>query len=142
MVQRGGEIRATVADDVKMASIESQIVTHAKIGSKIITDDFSSYSKVSKLFAHETVGHGKGEYVRDGEIHTNTIESFWAIFKRGYKGIYHYMSKRHLQRYVDEYVFRYNRRSESMQPIFSDVVESASVSAHLSYNELTEKAAA
>jgi transposase-like protein len=142
LIQRGGEIRATVSEDVKMTSIESQIVTHAKIGSKIITDDFSAYSKVSRLFAHETVSHGKGEYARESEIHTNTIESFWAIFKRGYKGIYHYMSHQHLQRYVDEYVFRYNRRAESMQPVFSDVVELVSKSEHLSYNELTEKAGA
>ena len=60
-------------------------------------------------FVHDTVTHSAGEYVR-GEISTNGIESFWALFKRGYKGIYHWMSQKHLDRYVQEFAGRHNIR--------------------------------
>lgn len=63
-------------------------------------------------YYHEWVTHTKGEYVR-GEVTTNGIESFWAGLKRGYKGVYHWMSRKHLQRYVDEFVGRFNIRYEN-----------------------------
>lgn len=135
LIERGGEIRATVVKDCSMRTIESQIVQHAAFGSKIKTDDFLSYSRIGKYYPHEAVAHGAGEYVRN-ETHTNTIESFWALFKRGYHGIYHYMSRKHLQRYVDEFTFRFNRRSGEMQTVFGDVVERVAQSARLPYKEL------
>jgi hypothetical protein len=76
------------------------------------------------------------EYVI-GDCHTNGIESFWALFKRGYHGIYHHMSRKHLQRYVEEFTYRLNRRTGSMQTIFSDVMEKISESSKLPYKELT-----
>ncbi len=137
LIQRGGEVRATVAENCKMITIESHIIQHAKFGSQLYTDDFLSYGRIGKYYPHEVVKHAKGQYVRDGNIHSNSIESFWALFKRGYHGIYHHMSRKHLQRYVDEFSYRFNRRADSFQEIFSDLVEHVSTSAKLPYKELT-----
>jgi transposase-like protein len=136
MVQRGGEIRATAVSDCSMRTIESQLVTNAKIGSRIHTDDFLSYARVGRFFPHKTIAHGAGKYV-DGDVHTNTIESFWALFKRGYHGVYHQMSRKHLQRYLNEFAFRFNRRQNEMVETFADVVEKVSQSVQLPYKTLT-----
>jgi transposase-like protein len=137
MRQRDGEVRAIVTEDVKMITVEKHIVENVKIGSTLHTDDFMSYARIGKYFAHEIVRHGHGEYIRDGGIHTNGIESFWAIFKRGYKGIYHHMSRKHLQRYVDEYIYRFNRRKAELFNLFSDAVENISRLSPLPYKTLT-----
>ena len=71
------------------------------------TDAFRSYNGLSDAYTHITVNHSVGEYVRD-QAHTNGIESFWALLKRGHYGIYHHMSVKHLHRYVDEFSFRHN----------------------------------
>jgi hypothetical protein len=76
-----------------------------------------------------------------GNAHTNGIESFWALFKRGYQGIYHWMSKGHMQRYVDEFTFRFNHRANAMSVVFGDIVERIAGSNHLSYKTLTAKTA-
>jgi len=140
LIERGGEIRATVVNDCSMRTVESQIVQHAAFGSKINTDDFLSYARIGRYYPHEAVGHGVGEYVR-GAAHTNTIESFWALFKRGYMGVYHHMSRKHLQRYVDEFTFRFNRRAGEMQGVFEDVVLKVAGSERLTYKQLIEKPA-
>jgi len=77
----------------------------------LMTDESSLYVKLGREFKeHEFVNHGAGEYVRD-EVHTNTIEGFFSIFKRGFKGIYQHCGEQHLHRYLAEYDFRYNNRS-------------------------------
>jgi transposase-like protein len=135
LIERGGEIRARHVKDCSMRTIESNIVKHAAFGSKINTDDFLSYARIGKYYQHNAVAHGTGEYVR-GDSHTNTIESFWALFKRGYHGIYHHMSEKHLQKYVDEFTFRFNRRTNEMKTTFSDVVLHVSNSVRLPYKQL------
>lgn len=75
-----------------------------------MTDEAGQYTHLSKDFAsHGSVNHGAGEYGR-GEVHTNTVEGFYSIFKRGMKGIYQHCSEKHLHRYVGEFDFRYNNR--------------------------------
>jgi transposase-like protein len=140
MVQRGGEVRTQVVERVTMQTVENQIKDNAAKGSQIYSDDFLSYARIGKMFPHKAVGHGRGEYV-NGDCHTNGIESFWALFKRGYHGIYHFMSKKHLQKYVDEFTFRFNRRNGEMQGIFSDVLNRVTDSPQLSYKTLIEKTA-
>lgn len=75
-----------------------------------MTDQFQSYKKLGKEFqSHEVVNHGAGEYVR-GDAYTNTAESFFALLKRGHYGVFHHFGKQHLQRYVDEFSFRWEHR--------------------------------
>lgn len=69
------------------------IFNHISIGSNIYTDEFKAYNSVNSFYNHNKVNHGVGQYV-SGTAHTNTIESFWALFKRGFVGIYHQMSKK------------------------------------------------
>jgi transposase-like protein len=136
LMQRNGEVRAVVTGDVRMRTIEKYIVRNAKPSSKLYTDDFTSYSRLDKLFQHEVVQHAAGEYVRNGEVHSNSIESFWAIFKRGFHGVYHQMSRKHLQLYIDEYTYRFNRRKQTLQSIFSNALERVSQSPTHHYKTL------
>jgi ISXO2-like transposase domain len=76
----------------------------------VMTDDAGQYAHLNKDFAsHEFVNHSSGEYVR-GDVHTNTLEGFYSIFKRGMKGVYQHCQEKHLHRYVAEFDFRYNNR--------------------------------
>jgi hypothetical protein len=77
--------------------------------STIYTDGSTSYTDADGTYTHQAVRHSVGEYVRDN-VHTNGVESFWAMFKRGQKGVYHKTSKKHLKRYVTEFVGRHNKR--------------------------------
>lgn len=136
MIQRKGDVKAKVVENVKMKTLEKEIVEHIKIGTKLYTDELLSYSRIGSLYPHESVKHGKGEYCRE-DIHSNSIESFWALFKRGYYGIYHTMSKKHLQKYVDEFVYRFNYRSAELENIFPDLLNKVSNSNRLTYKNLT-----
>lgn len=135
LIQRGGDVRTTVIPDVRVKTIEDRILRIVRRGSTIYTDDFLSYMRIGKYYKHGVVRHGRKEYVR-GDIHSNSMESFWALFKRGYIGTYHSMSKKHLQRYVDEFAFRFNARKDDMGSMFSAVVQEISKSGKLSYKTL------
>jgi len=90
--------------------------------SKLMTDEFAAYTGLGKEFAsHETVNHSEEEYVR-GDVHTNTIEGFWSLLKRGIIGIYHQVSVDHLHRYCDEFQYRYNTRKVKDAQRFSKVL--------------------
>lgn len=138
LIQRKGKIHASVVNDVTRKTIEDQIDKKVRKGSRVYTDDFLSYARIGERYRHESVSHAGGEFVR-GKVHSNTIESFWALFKRGYHGVYHHMSKKHLQRYVDEFTFRFNRRAKDLQGVFSDAVSDVSKSKKMSYKKLTQK---
>ena len=139
MLQRGGKVKVKVLSDVKMITLEKEIVDSIKIGSQLYTDEFRSYKKIGKLYPHRCVKHKEGQYVRrGGEIHTNGIESFWTTFKRAYYGTYHHISVKHLQRYVDEFSYRFNNRVD-FDKLFTGVVESVAESKVLKYNSLISK---
>jgi len=112
MVERGGKLNASKVNDVQAETLTAEIIRNVKKTASLHTDEWTGYKDVSKIYDHSIVQHGRGQYV-NGKAHTNTIEGFWSLLKRGIIGIYHFTSKKHLQNYVDEFVFRYNTRKQS-----------------------------
>ncbi|MCP3904875.1 MAG: IS1595 family transposase [Planctomycetes bacterium] len=112
MVERGGSVRTRVIPDVTGNTLKAAIDVHVSKASRLVTDEWPAYRKVGTEFAggHDIIKHRYKEYVR-GDVTTNTIESFFALLKRGIIGVYHNVSLKHLQRYLDEFEFRYNHRS-------------------------------
>ena len=100
---------ASMIGNTDKQSLQGFVINHARPGATVYTDEHSGYKGMP--FHHEAVKHGVGEYVRD-QAHTNGIESFWALLKRGYHGTYHQMSKKHLHRYVNEFAGRFNTRKQ------------------------------
>lgn len=110
MIEReGGKLVAQVVKNTKGKEIHPIILNTIKPNASIMTDEWKPYKALSRVFAHSFVKHGEGQYVL-GNVHTNSIEGFWSHLKRSIFGIYHSTSAVHLQRYVDESVFRYNTR--------------------------------
>ncbi|MGD0023284.1 MAG: IS1595 family transposase [Xanthobacteraceae bacterium] len=108
MRERGGRTVAMPITDVDQKTVREAIVQNIEIGSMLNTDESLVYSEIThKSFKHATVNHSAGEYVRD-DVTTNSIESVFAVMKRGIYGVYHHTSKKHLGRYVDEFSFRLN----------------------------------
>ena len=108
MRQRGGKVIAMPIKMTDKGTIQDIIFKHIEEDTTIYTDEHRSYDGLDEEgYEHDTVNHSAGEYV-DGDVHTNNIESVWAVFKRGLKGIYHHVSVKHLGRYVDEFAFRLN----------------------------------
>ena len=100
-------VSAAVVDATDAATLVPFVEDRTTETATVYTDDAGAYRYVGR--AHATVRHSVGEYV-DGQAHTNGIESFWSILKRGYQGTYHQMSSKHLGRYVDEFAGRHNAR--------------------------------
>jgi transposase-like protein len=110
-VERGGKVRSVHLPEVNAHNLREVLVTQIDRKSYLMTDEGRSYPNIGKEFAgHSTVEHGAGEYVR-GEAHTNTVEGYFSILKRGIIGTYHHISQEHLKRYLCEFDFRYNERS-------------------------------
>lgn len=111
LVERGGEARATHVADVTAKTLKSTLAKHANKKSALHTDDGLANLSIGKDFAdHKTVNHSADEYFIDG-VGVQSAESFFAILKRGVMGSFHSVSEQHLQRYVDEFAFRWNTRS-------------------------------
>lgn len=108
LVERGGDIRSMYLDH---KSIQAALYENLDLKSRLVTDGSSSYKRFMPVGQHESVDHSKGEYVR-GDVHTNTLEGFFSIFKRGLVGVYQHMDKRHLDRYLAEFDFRQNTREK------------------------------
>jgi len=110
LVERGGNVRSMRISGPMFDGIKEGL-KQVSPDAHLMTDDARLYWKIGKAFAsHNTVNHSQGEYGR-GPVHTNTIEGYFSIFKRGMKGIYQHCSEDHLQRYLTEFDFRYNHRS-------------------------------
>jgi transposase-like protein len=120
MVERKGKVAARVTRDVKAESVMPILKECILPESTVFTDEFSLYGDISRRdgmkYEHRRINHDQKIYVM-GDVHTNTIEGFWSLVKRGVGGVYHAVSTKYLQSYLDEYSFRYNRR-ESGNLIF------------------------
>jgi transposase-like protein len=107
MRERGGKTKAMPVEDTRHPTLSREIHNNVEMGSIIYTDEHAGYDKLGKDFLHSTINHRDGEYVRDG-VSTNSIESVWAVMKRGLYGVYHHASPKHIHRYADEFAFRLN----------------------------------
>lgn len=132
-VQRGGEVRATVVKNTKGKSLKKFLKENIEKGSTLHTDEWYGYNGLKRVYDHFVINHNQKEYV-NGHIHTNTIEGFWSLLKRGNLGIYHSMSAKHLQKYLDEFVFRYNTIDLSETTRFDKMLNN--ISTTLPYSKL------
>ena len=111
LVERDGRVRSQQVPRVNIKTLRPILVAQIDKKSTLMTDDAGQYRHMHRDFAqHETVNHGIEEYVR-GDAHTNTVESYFALLKRGISGTYHHVSQQHLKRYLAEFDFRYNERT-------------------------------
>lgn len=118
MIERNGKLIAKVVENVQEETLTDEIKKHVDSEAKIYSDEWMAYKKLNNIFKHEYVKHNSSEYVRE-RVHTNTIEGFWSLLKRGIIGIYHHVSKKHIQFYVDEFSFRYNSKHFSTSQRFN-----------------------
>lgn len=135
--QRNGIVSAQTVEHVSRKNIHGILMEQVSPSANVITDEWQAYNHLDEHFkSHNRVYHSKKNYVR-GNIHTNGIESFWAILKRGIFGIYHQVSRKHLDRYVDEFEFRFNSKDIDDNKRFALMLNSCS--GKLTYKSLIAK---
>jgi transposase-like protein len=123
IVERKGRVRAFVIPSTLGPTMEHKVREHVEKGATLYTDGLPSYAGLDKDYVHHVINHAH-EYVR-GHIHTNNIEGFWSVFKRTIKGTYIAPHPEHLQRYVEEQVFRFNARDNKDGPRFVQATQGA-----------------
>jgi transposase-like protein len=105
MMERNGEVRANLVPRADGETLKPIIIENVDEKSTIMSDEFGAYKDLADKFeAHYIVVHSRQQYV-DGIVHTNNIENFWSMLKRGIYGIYHHVSKKHMNKYVDEFEY-------------------------------------
>lgn len=123
MVEREGSVKTQVTskDELKFKDFLKMVKKNINIAETLlVTDEYKAYNNMGKTIAHYNINHSY-EYAR-GDIHTNTIESFWAILKRGITGQFHWVSKKYLQNYLYEFEFKYNNRANKTNITFEDLM--------------------
>jgi transposase-like protein len=134
MIERGGRVRAEVIPDTTRGTMHRRVSRHIERGSAVYTDALPSYSGLDADYVHEVVDHAE-RYV-DGQVHTNYIENFWALLKRGLHGTYVSVQPFHLYRYLDERVFTFNMRELDDCDRFESVLRTVA-GRRLTYAEVT-----
>ncbi|MGA2541983.1 MAG: IS1595 family transposase [Verrucomicrobiota bacterium] len=123
LLERGGDVNVTAVPDCKAATLMPNITAKVQPGSTVFTDEFRSYNGLTQAgFHHAAVDHGRKQYVR-GIVHTNGMESFWAQFKRSVHGTFHHVSRKHMQKYLNEFSYRSNHRQG--EPMFVQLASTA-----------------
>ena len=110
VLERGGKVRTTVVQDRKKKTLHSEVKKHVEAGSALYSDDLRSYDGLEGLYAHQVIDHAV-KYV-DGKVHTNDMENYWSLLKRGLSGTYVSVEPFHLFRYLDEQAYRFNNRKD------------------------------
>ena len=138
MRERGGRTIAMPIANTDSNTLHKTVHENVEVGSMLHTDEHGGYKGLGGIFyGHEAINHGAGEYSR-GDITTNSIESVWAVLKRGLHGVYHHASEKHLARYVDEFTFRLNDgnvKRHTLERLTSFI--DSTVGRHITYKELT-----
>jgi transposase-like protein len=122
-VERGGRVVAMQVPSRYGYTLRSNVAKTVEKGSVVYTDDYAGYSGVEQHYTHHRINHSGRVYV-DGHVHTQTIEGFFSLFKNGVRGVYHSVSAKWLQGYLNEYVWRYNRRGNG-RAMFIDLITAA-----------------
>lgn len=133
VVERGGNVRAKLVSNTGATNLHRFIYENVATHSTLNTDEWYGYTGLHKLYEHSIVKHNDKQYVV-GDTHTNTLEGYWSLVKRGCIGIYHSWSAKHLQKYLDEFSFRYNTRKMSECDRFNFMLNNIGTS--LSYKQL------
>jgi len=121
MVERGGRVVAQVVPNREAGTLMAHVRERVLPEAIVYTDEFKSYRSLPREgYQHKRVHHAAKVYV-DGDVHTQTIEGFWSLLKRGIGGVHHSVSAKHLQGYLDEYSFRYNHRNDR-EPMFKTLL--------------------
>ena len=128
------QVSAKTVENADAPTLLRFVAQRTKMGAKVFTDEASGYNWLEVAFDHEAVNHSAGEYVR-GNAHTQGIESFWAMLKRGHKGVYHQMSPKHMDRYIAEFAGRHNVREADTIDQMTNLV-ACSVGKRLTYKDL------
>jgi transposase-like protein len=136
LLERGGKVRTTVIPSRKRQVLQAEVRKHVEAGAALYTDALPSYSGLAQDYAHQVVDHAV-EYV-NGRIHTNGLENFWSLLKRGINGTYVSIEPYHLFRYLDEESFRFNNRKLTDAQRF-DIAARGMVGKRLTYAEVTGK---
>lgn len=134
LLQRDGKLIIKVIEKANQETVVPMVIDNITQGTVLHTDSSHIYNPLEKQFKREVVNHNRQEYVR-GNVHTNSIEGFWSIFKRGIYGIYHQVSPKHLHRYCNEFTFRYNERDQRNDGLFFLALAN-SEGKRLKYNDL------
>jgi transposase-like protein len=131
-----GKVNLAVVPNTQAETLKPIIKNLVEKGSIVVTDEWGGYSGLGKNYDHKVIKHNEGEYKKDG-YHTNNIEGFWSLLKRGIFGIYHYASPQHLHRYCDEFSYRFNTRDIDDSDRF--IASLTRVNGRLTYKQLIRK---
>ncbi len=136
IVQRGGEVRTVVVSNRKKKTLQPEVKKHVEARAALYSDDLKSYEGLAGEYAHKVIDHAVA-YV-DGAVHTNTLENFWSLLKRGLHGTYVSVEPFHLFRYLDEQSFRYNERKTNDADRFMEAMSNV-FGRRVTFAELTGK---
>lgn len=134
MLERHGELRTGITPNLAKRTIQHVVRENIEVGSTIMTDEHGAFTGLQGDFNHHRVNHSAGEYVRHFILHTNGIEGVWSLFKRQIVGTHHYLSPKHLSRYLGEMTWRFNRRAMGEGNRVNALL--ASASGRLTYKDL------
>jgi transposase-like protein len=137
ILERGGEVRTSIVPSRKKTVLQKEIKKHVQAGAALYSDALQSYDGLDVEYAHKVIDHAVA-YV-NGKVHTNGLENFWSLLKRGLKGTYVSVEPFHLFRYLDEQTFRYNNRKETNDSERFEQVMSQVLNRRLTFKQLTGK---